>query len=73
MIVLLDQAHDARLTAQTENVVLLTNDLSAPVVDEALRLQASVIVSYRKLVILYNLHLVINIFQIRSSSEVSNP
>lgn len=44
--VLVDQARDARF-AQNEPVVLLTNDLSAPVVDEALRLKASIIVSYR--------------------------
>ncbi|KAH6658002.1 GTP cyclohydrolase 1 type 2/Nif3 [Truncatella angustata] len=43
---LLDQAQDARLTAQTDNIVLLTNDLSAPVVDEALRVKANVIISY---------------------------
>ncbi|KAM0811559.1 putative Protein NIF3 [Seiridium cardinale] len=47
---LLDQAHDARLTAQTENIVLLTNDLSAAVVDEALRKKASVIVSYHPVI-----------------------
>ncbi|KAF3025080.1 hypothetical protein G7054_g13176 [Neopestalotiopsis clavispora] len=47
---LLDQAQDARLTAQTENVVLLTNDLSAAVVDEALRVKASVIVSYHPVI-----------------------
>lgn len=48
MAVILDQAMDARLTQINERTVLLTNDLSGPVVDEALRLRASIIVSYRK-------------------------
>ncbi|KAI1871508.1 uncharacterized protein JN550_004502 [Neoarthrinium moseri] len=47
---LLDQAQDARLTQKAEPTVLLTNDLSGPVVDEALQAQASIIVSYHPVI-----------------------